>query len=146
MKSKYFTRPTIYVSHPVRGSTGDMEANCKKTLSDMSKVERLFPEVDLYIPARGDLVLQILYDAEELSETVILDADCEIVDNSHGWCYYRFDESSGAEKERKVAIQCGLVEGTEHDIMYDIGKASYPVIRKTFTPIVAKTIERFRSA
>lgn len=144
MKSKYFTKPTIYLSHPVRGTTGDTVGNCKKTLNDIEKVERLFPEIGFYVPARGDLVLQILYDRKILSEHHILDADLDVVRNCHGWCFYRFDESSGGEIERTEAIDCGFIEGYEHDVMYDIGKASYPVIRKTFMPIVDKCIKCFR--
>lgn len=112
----------------------------------MSKVERLFPEVDLYIPARGDLVLQILYSSGKVSEKIILDADLEIVRNCHGWCYYHFDESSGAEIEWAQAVDCGFVEMHEHDICYDIGKASYSVIRKSFMPIVEKCIQNFRTS
>jgi len=143
--SNYFERPTIYISHPIRWQNGDMKGNCKRVIRAIRKVRKLFPEVVFHVPAEGDLTLQILYNAGKLSEKNILWADTEILKSCHGWCYYRFDESSGSEIERKQAIKCGFVENTEHDIVYDISKASYCVIRDTFNPIVKKAIKQFRS-
>ncbi|KKL24824.1 hypothetical protein LCGC14_2411440 [marine sediment metagenome] len=144
MRDKYFDKPTIYVSHPIRGVSGDMKGNCHKAQVGIRKLRHLFPEVDWHLPADGDLIIQILYDVGELSEKAILDADLEILRACSGWFYYRFEESGGSEIERKGAIQANLVDGEEHDVRYDLSKASYPAIRKTFNPIVAKAVKRFR--
>lgn len=143
--NNYFTRPTIYVSHAIRGVSGDMKGNCRKAQAGMRKLRQLFPEVDFYLPADGDLVLQVLYNAKKLSEKDILWADFKILRACHGWFYYRFEESSGSEQERDVAISINLVEGEEHDVRYDISKASYTAIRKTFSPIVHEAIKRYRN-
>jgi len=143
--NNYFDCPMIYVSHAILGTTGDMEGNCKKAIKAIRKVRKLFPEVDFYLPAESDLVLQILYKAKKLSVNNILWADVKILQECHGWCFYKFEESSGSEIERKEAIRCRFIKDTEHDIVYDISRASYCVIRDTFNPIVKKTIQRFRS-
>jgi hypothetical protein len=145
MKSKYFMRPTIYVSHAIAGLLGNEEENCKRAIEAVRKLRRLFPEVDWYLPAEVEIPLKVLRLGKKITVKTVLWADREILRNCHGWCYYRFEESVGSETERVEAIRCGLVDGDEHDICYDIGKASYSVIRKSFMPIVAKTIERFRS-
>jgi hypothetical protein len=142
--SNYFERPTIYVSHPIRGRNGDMKDNCKKAINGVRKLRKLFPEIDFYVPAEGDLVLQILYNSNKLSERNILWADKEVLRNCHGWFFYKFDESSGSEIERAEAIKCGFVEDTEHDIIYDISKANFNKIRRSFIPIVELAIKEFR--
>lgn len=142
--NKYFNKPTIYVSHAILGTNKDMEGNCAKAIKAIKKLRRLFPEVNFYLPADSDLVLQILYKAKKLSVKNILWADLEILRNCNQWFYYRFDESKGSETERTEAIKCGFVEGEEHDIRYNIGKANYTLIRQTFEPIVYKAIKNFR--
>ncbi len=139
-----FLRPTIYVSHAIRGTSGDMKGNCRKAKAGVRKLRLLFPEVDFYLPADGDLVLQVLYNAKKLGEKDILWADFEILRACHGWFFYHFEDSSGSEQEREVAISAGFVEAEENDVVYDLGKASFSVIRKTFTPIMQETVKRFR--
>ena len=144
MKSKYFNKPTIYVSHAIRGTNGDMKGNCEKAIRGINRVQSLFPEVDFYVPAQGDLVLQILYNSGRLSESSILEADLEILHNCHGYMFYHFDDSSGSETERIEAIDCGFVKDNEHDIYFDLSKANYDVVRSNIAPIVQKCIKRFR--
>ena len=146
MLEHLFNRATIYVSHPIRGTSGDMKGNCRKAQAGVRKLRLLFPEVDFYLPADGDLVLQVLYNAKKLGEKDILWADFEILRACHGWFFYRFENSSGSEQEREVAIQSGFVAAEENDVVYDLGKASFPAIRKTFSPIVNNAIKRFREA
>lgn len=131
-------------SHAIRGTNNDMLGNCKHAIAGMRKVQKLFPEVDFYIPAVGDLALQILYKKGVLKEKDILDADLEILHNCHGYMFYHFDDSSGGEIERAEAIKVGMIEDHEHDIYFDLSKASYLVIRKSISPIVIETIKRFR--
>ncbi len=143
--SKYFSKPTIYVSHAILGTTGNMQQNCRIAQAGVRKLRILFPEVDWYLPADSDLVLQILFKAKKLSVSNILWADFEILKECSGWFYYRFEESSGSEDERQIAISAGLVKGEEYDVRYNLAKANYNKIRKTFLPIVNETIKRFRS-
>lgn len=146
MSNKYFQKPTIYVSHAILGVSGDMEGNCRIAQAGVRKLRQLFPEVDWYLPADSDLVLQILYNAGRLSIRNILWADLEILKACSGWFFYRFEESKGSEIERIGAKAAGLVEDEENDVRYDIGKANFSKIRRTFLPIVEKTIKNFRGS
>lgn len=143
--SKYFNRPTIYVSTPIRGTNDDMIGNCKKAIAGIVKLRPLFPEIYFYVPAEHDELIQILYNNKQLTEKQILDADLELLRGCHGWFFYHFDESKGSEIERKEAIRVGLIEGAENDIVFDISKANYTVLRKRFNPIVDTAIRRFRN-
>ncbi len=142
----YFDRPTIYVSHAIRGTSGDMKGNCRKAQAGVRKLRLLFPEVDFYLPADGDLVIQVLYRAKKLGEKDILWADFEILRACHGWFFYRFEDSSGSEQEREIAISVNFVGvgDTDTDIRYDLSKANFSKIRRTFLPIVERTIKNFR--
>lgn len=144
MIENYFHRPTIYVSHAIAGTTGNEEENCERAIAGVRKLRRLFPEVNWYLPAGVELPLKVLRLGKKISVEDVLWADFKILRACHGWFFYRFEESSGSERERKVAISANLVEGEEHDVRYDISKASYTAIRKTFSPIVHKTIRRYR--
>jgi hypothetical protein len=108
------------------------------------KIENIFPEMQIYCPGTHDLPISILIEAKKLSIKNILWADLEILRNCDQWFYYRFDESKGSETERAEAIKCRFIEGEEHDIRFDIGKANYTIIRQTFEPIVYKAIRNFR--
>lgn len=148
--SKLFDKPTVYVSHPILGTNGDMVGNCKKATKAFQKVRKIFPEINWYVPSESDLVLQILYNAKILTVDEIIFADLKILRNCDGWCMYHFDESKGCERERDEAIICGLTHRPDgyndynDDVFYDISKANYNKIRKTFIPIVERTIEHFR--
>jgi hypothetical protein len=122
-----------------------MEGNCKKAIAGMNRVQSLFPEVDFYIPAVGDLSLQIMFLKGQISEENILDADLEILDNCHNWVFYRFDESSGSEVEREGARKRFGDDVAEcNEIHFDLSKSSTSRIRKVFTPIVDAAIAEFR--
>ncbi len=141
MKIK-FTRPTIYVSHPIRGSNGDIEGNCKKAAAAARRLRRVFPEVDFYVPAEHDLTLQVLTADDRLTIDDIMYADLKILDASHGWMSYHFDNSKGSDIEQKEAERIDLPRFT---VTYDIERASYDKLRKDFAPLVAATVERYRA-
>lgn len=143
--SKYFSKPTIYVSTPIRGTNNDMIGNCKKAIAGIVKLRPLFPEIYFYVPAEHDELIQILYNNKQLTEKQILDADLELLRGCHGWFFYHFDESRGSEIERAEACKMKLVTGIKlTDIQFDLSKASYTVLRKRFQPIVESAIRRFR--
>jgi len=144
-----FDRPTIYLSHPIRGSNGDIKGNCKKALAAARKLERLFPEVDFYCPAAGDLTLQILSESGRLSIDDIMFADLTILRACHGWAYLHFDESAGSMIEWEEAVKIGLTQGRLDWVPLnggpiDFEDVSYDYIRDRFTPIVEFAVERFR--
>ena len=149
MKIK-FTRPTVYVSHPIRGSTGDIEGNCKKASAAARRLRRVFPEVDFYVPAEHDLTLQILTADNRLSIDDIMYADLQVLAVCHGWMFYMFDESAGSLIEWQEANDMGLnlnnKDGCSPNVfLYDIEKVSYEKLRKDFANLVADTKKRFRN-
>jgi len=131
-----FSKPTIYVSHAIRGTNGDMEGNCAKAIKCVAKLRALFPEINFYLPADSDLVLQILFNSKKLSEKDILWADLEILKNCHGWIFLHFDESKGSEIERAEAQRLGL---PMFDIVDRVDRMNYGRIRKRFTDIIEQT-------
>ena len=139
-----FSKPTIYISHPVRGTNDDMEGNCRKTMAAGKRIKRIFPECDFYIPADSDLILQVLYANKDLTVKQIIDADLEVLRACHGWCYLNFDESKGSEIEWVEACAQRLTGWKEHWIKDDLSKASYQVIRNRLTDCVSAAVERFR--
>lgn len=145
-----FNNTTVYMSHPILGSNGDMEGNCKKAISAVKRLRNVFPEVDFYCPAESDLVLRILYKKGKLPADSILEADLEILRNCHGWFFYKFDESKGALKEMCQAVDLNFHKCAKHgrlhcEFTFDIEKANYAYLRRTFTPIVEQSKKRFRS-
>lgn len=144
MKIK-FVRPTIYVSHPIRGSTGNIEANCKKAEAAARRLRRVFPEVDFYVPAEHDLTLQILTADDRLTVDDVMYADLQILAACHGWMFYKFDESKGSEIESDKATDLFLFSAHYNQIFeYDIEKLSYEKLRKDFQPLITATLERYR--
>jgi len=143
--SNYFNKPTIYVSTPIRGTNDDMIGNCQIALKGVLKLRRLYPDIYFYLPAEHDELIQILYNNGKLTEEEILDGDLELLRGCNGWFFYHFDESRGSEIERTEAQRIGLVDEGQHDVRYDLAKASYPAIRKTFNPIIESAILNFRS-
>lgn len=110
-------------------------------------MRRVFPEVDFYVPAEHDLTLQILTADERLTVDDVMYADLQILAACHGWMYYAFEHSVGSELEFEEASQLGLTDGLICDrFFYDIEKLSYPKIRKDFSGLVERTLERFRNS
>ena len=140
-----FNRPTIYMSHPIRGTSGDIEGNCKKAATAARRLRRVFPEVDFYVPAEHDLTLQILTAENMLSISDIMFADLTILRACHGWMYYSFELSTGSKIEMEHACKFNIANGSEI-FYYDIEKLSYPKIRKDFSGLVERTLERFRNS
>jgi hypothetical protein len=144
MKVNFFDQPTIYVSHPIRGSNNDFDGNCRKANAAAEKLNRVFPEVNWYVPSEHDLVLQILWRDKIITEDNILTADLEILRNCHGWCFLHWDESSGSMLEWNQAKKVGLTSDKEDWIVADISKASYSYLRRRFTDLVEAAKERYR--
>jgi len=137
-----FDRPTIYMSHPIRGSNDDLEGNTRRAVKASERLKGLFPEVNLYCPGEHDLSLQVLWNNGTLTVEQIMEADLEILSACHGWLFYYFDESSGSMIEAKRAYELDLPRTV---IVSDIAKLSTPRLRLMLTPFVIETIERFRS-
>jgi len=135
---------TLYMSHPILGTNKDMEGNCKKAIAAVKRLRNVFPEINIYCPAESDLVLQILYNKKVLSVEDILDADLEILGQTDGWFFYKFDESKGSTIEQDEAIRLGFCGEHKTVFTFDIEKANYTYLRHTFTPIVELAKRRFR--
>lgn len=103
----------IYVSHSIRGKFGaaaieeQMIANCEKAIQ-FGKLLRLnFPQVKWYIPAEHEEFVQIAYQKGCLTETEILDIDCEILKTCNGLLVYMPDDyiSHGMQMEISYAAK-----------------------------------------
>lgn len=148
-----FKRPTIYVSHPIRGLSGDIEANCKKAEAAARRLRRVFPEVDFYVPAEHDLTLQILTSDNRLSIEDIMYADLQVLAACHGYMFYQFEPSVGSQIEWDKARELGLCSGLYlsnlpdyyYVFKYDIEKLSYQKLRNGCAELIAHTIRRFKS-
>lgn len=78
-----------YLSHPIRGRKGnecppeEVEQNCIKAAQDganiMAYVQRCGIPLFLYVPGAHDDFVQKAYKAGRITETEILDTDCDIV-------------------------------------------------------------------
>jgi hypothetical protein len=139
-----FEKPTIYMSHPIRGSNNDIQGNCKKALAAGRRLARVFPEIDFYIPAAHDLTMQILTQDGKLTIDDVMYADLEILRVCHGWMFYNFDDSAGSRMEWKEAYEIGLTNEFDNWYLYDIEKASYQKLRKDFANLIDATLKRFR--
>lgn len=142
-KMKLFNRPTIYCSHAILGTTGDMEGNCKKAIKMVSRLRKVFPEIKFYVPAESDIPLQLLYQANKLSVEDIMWADLQILEQCNGWCFLKWDESNGSLQEQAHAIANDLVVPGA-TITDDVSKMSFTRIRKRFGNIVDKTIKHYK--
>jgi len=141
--SKLFNKPAVYVSHPIRGTNGDMEGNCRKALIVMRKLRRLFPEIKWYVPAESDIILQVLCKAKRISESDILWGDLKILRDCNGWVFFKWDKSRGGEIEREEAARCGIVyDGSI--IVDDASRMHYTTLRRRMLPIVEETIAHYR--
>ena len=142
-----FSKPMIYISHSIRGNgSKTMEENCRYACRVADKIERVFPEISLYVPARSDLSLQVLWDAKKISVDDIMYADLEILRACSGWCWIYTGDSNGCQQELEEAIQCGMVKAPalQHIIQTDLLKARYGEVRRILTPIVEAAKKRFK--
>ena len=140
-----FNNPTIYCSHSIRGNgSKTMEENCRYACRVADKIERVFPEISLYVPARSDLSLQILWDAKKISVNDIMYADLEILRACHGWLWINTGPSDGCEEECLEAC-CVVDEPEDNIIKQDILKANYNATRRILDPIVNAAVRRFRN-
>jgi len=146
--SKMFSNCTLYMSHPIRGSNNDFEGNCKKAVAATKRLRNVFPEIDLYVPAEHDLVVQWLYFNKKVSEDDILAADLYILRHCSGWIWYKFDESKGSVVELEEAMKLGYWENPHSSFQtvftFDIEKANYDYLRKAFGPVIEAAKRRFR--
>jgi len=139
-----FDKPTIYVSHPIRGTSGDIQGNCRKALACKRKLEKVFPEVDFYVPAAGDLTLQILSHHKLISIDDIMFADLQILRACHGYIWLKWEDSVGSSIELEAAQRENLTVGMEDVIRDDLSKANFGSIRKRLIPVVDQAVEKFR--
>lgn len=138
-------KPTVYVSHPIEGNTGNVVENCKRARKTIDKVSLIFPEVHFYVPASENLVNSILLEAGKVSEADVLWADLQILQSCHGYIYLKWEDSHGGNIELKDAIRTGLTTGRKDIIKDDLYRASYQEIRRRLTPCVNNAVQRFRS-
>jgi hypothetical protein len=103
----------IYVSHSIRGKFGatateeQMAANCKKAVQ-FGKLLRLnFPQIEWYVPAEHDDFVRRAYQKNYLTESEILDIDCEILKTCNGLLVYIPDDyiSMGMQIEISYAAK-----------------------------------------
>jgi hypothetical protein len=144
-----FDKPTLYLSHAIRGDgSKTMQENCRCACRVADKIERVFPEINLYVPARSDLSLQVLWDAKKISIEDIMYADLEILRACHGWMWYYTGDSLGCEEEEQEAIKMGFTGavGMSGTIFTDILKARYGPVRRLLNPIVEQAKRRFKSS
>ena len=118
--------------------------NCKKAMIICRKLRQLFPEINWYVPAESDTVLQVLYNAGKLSVDKILWADLEILSECNGWVFFKWDESNGCERERKWAERYGL-EREDSIIVDNAAKMNYTSLRRRMLPIVEAALKHYRS-
>ena len=108
------------------------------------KLRQLFPEINWYVPAESDTIIQVLYHAGKLSENNILWADLEILSECDGWVFFAWDTSKGCEIERKWAERYGL-EREDSTIVDNAAKMNYTSLRRRMLPIVEAAIRHYRS-
>lgn len=84
----------FYLSHAIRGKAGPdashdtQTKNCAEAKRVANILRRLFPKLELYVPAENETFVQIAYDTGHLGEKEILDIDCKIIDNCDGVIVY----------------------------------------------------------
>jgi len=106
-----------YLSHYIRGPKGlhatreDMDKNRAMASLVAKRLEILVPKLELYVPADNDQFVDFGYRAGLLSEDLILDVDCHIIDQLdyvlfHDPCNCMF-ESRGMKREYEHTIETG---------------------------------------
>ena len=96
----------FYLSHAIRGKAGlnasqDIQAqNCRDAILVADTLRKLFPKLELYVPAENETFVQIAYDIGYLQEREILDIDCLIISKLDGVLVYvpRGDKLQGGRK------------------------------------------------
>ena len=96
----------FYLSHAIRGKAGpdashDIQAkNCVAAIRVADYLRKLFPKLELYVPAEHEDFVQIAYDTGIICETDILRIDCLIINNLDGVIFYvpDGDELQGGRK------------------------------------------------
>jgi len=87
-----------YVSHSIRGKFGSaatneqMEANNQKAISFGKQLAKEFSGISFYIPGEHDEFVLIAYQKGDLTETQILDIDCDIVSRCNFLVVYSPDD------------------------------------------------------
>lgn len=148
--NKFFFKPTIYVSHSIRGSKGDkasekdIRTNCQRASLVGEKLRRCFPDVDFYIPADGDLTLQILTSANKLNMCDVMFADSRILSSCTGYMWDYTGDSKGCKMEYEFAIDEELCRGLNVIIKDNILRMSYSALRKRLSPVIDACINKFR--
>ena len=101
-----------YVSHSIRGKFGSaatleqMEANNQKAIGFGRQLAEGFPNINFYIPGEHDEFVLIAYQKGDLTETQILDIDCDIVSRCNFLVVYSPDDyiSKGMQIEIDHAV------------------------------------------
>ncbi len=137
-------KPIIYMSHAILGSNKDIKGNCEKAIKAVQRLRSVFPEIYWYCPAEHNWVINNLYENEGVTIEQILNADLEILRQTDGWFFYKFDESSGSKIEMDEAIRLGFCGEHKTIFIMDIEKSSYTYLRKAFGPVVESAKRRFR--
>ena len=84
----------FYLSHSIRGKAGldasqDIQAqNCRDAILVANTLRKLFPKLELYVPAENETFVQNAYDIGCLTIKQILWIDCSIIDNCDGLLVY----------------------------------------------------------
>ena len=101
-----------YVSHSIRGKYGaaatneQMEANNQKAIKFGKQLAKEFSNIKFYIPGEHDEFVLIAYQKGDLTETQILDIDCDIVSRCNFLVVYSPDDyvSKGMQIEIDHAV------------------------------------------
>lgn len=102
----------IYVSHSIRGKFGatateeQMIANCERAVNFGRLLRLNFPQIEWYVPAEHDDFVRRAYKKNYLTESEILDVDCDILKTCNGLLVYSPDEfiSTGMKIEMDYAL------------------------------------------
>ena len=87
-----------YISHSIRGKFGvnatreQMETNNRKAIEFGKVMKGLFPHIDWYIPGEHDELVMIAFEKGYMTEKIILDIDCAIIDRCQFMLIYSPDD------------------------------------------------------
>lgn len=138
-----FSGPTIYMSHPIFGESGNVIENCEKAMKAARRLRRVFPEMNIYCPAEHEQIVQILLNDNRITTSDILWADIQILERCDGWFWYKFQESRGCETEQTRAEELGLTSGSKDIYTLDIEKLGFPKLRNDFADLMNRTYEHY---
>ena len=127
---------SAYLSHYIRGREGkkatnrDMINNCNAAIKMAAQLRKIFPKLDIYVPAEHDEFVMYAYRAGILTEKQILDTDCEILEKRKLLLIYAPDNgylSRGMKIESRYATKIGIhivkFEVLDKDTMIHIKQA-----------------------